>query len=88
MPAILYFEISQGLGLLSLTSSSVWWHGPLAPHKLTLKPTIKYMQYMEGSKDRLKPKATKNQIRVWASVLGILDIVLYVPRVLGGGLGE
>ena len=34
MPAILNSEVSQDLGLLNLTSS-VWWHGPLAPQNLT-----------------------------------------------------
>jgi hypothetical protein len=29
MPTILKSEISWGLGLLNLTSSYVWWHGPL-----------------------------------------------------------
>jgi hypothetical protein len=33
-PCILISEIHRGLSSLSLISSSVWWHGPLAPHFL------------------------------------------------------
>jgi hypothetical protein len=35
LPAILNSEIPQGLSLLNLTSSSVWWHGPLAPQEVS-----------------------------------------------------
>lgn len=34
MPTVLNSDISQALGLLNLTSSSVWWHDPVAPQGL------------------------------------------------------
>lgn len=51
--------------------------------KLTVKPSDEACS--EVAKDGLKPETTKNQIsKAWASMLGILNIVSQVPRVLGG----
>jgi hypothetical protein len=36
IPAGLNSEIPWDLGLLNLTSSSFWWHSPLAPHILSV----------------------------------------------------
>lgn len=36
MPTLLISEISLGLGFLDLTSSSFWWHSPLAHKPLAL----------------------------------------------------